>query len=65
MQKSLEELKFKIEVADGKFTLEFDPERGMKALRYGQMWQDLTGNGLVLAMAQEIIALREKTGKTN
>jgi hypothetical protein len=33
---------------------------GLKALRYGQEWRDLTGDGLILALAQEIEALRER-----
>ncbi len=48
-----------IELCDGKYTYIRD-EQGQRALRYGEPWRDLTGDGFILAMAQEIEDLREK-----
>lgn len=42
------------QVADGKYTVVHDNGANLRALRYGQPWRDLVGDGLVLAMAQEI-----------
>jgi hypothetical protein len=43
----------------GKYTIIFNDETAtLKALRYGEEWQDLTGNGLVLALFHEIEKLR-------
>lgn len=38
---------------DGKYTY-INDDRGQRALRYGEEWRDLTGDGFVLAMAQRI-----------
>ena len=43
-----------------KYTLVHDDGVGLHALRYGEQWRDLTGDGLVLAMAQEIEELRNE-----
>lgn len=44
----------KIEYCDGKYSVEFDEKTGkMTVNRYGEFWQDLTGNGLILAMLQK------------
>lgn len=45
---------------DNKYTVIHSNGTGLRAERYGQPWRDLTGDGLVLAMAQEIEELREK-----
>lgn len=48
-----------ISVADGKYKIVFDPRGvGFKAYRYGEDWRDLTGDGLILALVQEIEDLR-------
>lgn len=47
-----------ITVCDGKYTLVFDPTN-MRALRYGEPWRDLIGDGLVMALGQEILDLKE------
>ena len=49
----------KTSVYDGKYTVVFNDETGeLSALRYGEPWQNLCGNGFVLALAQEIERLR-------
>ena len=45
-------------VGDGKYTIIFHDSGSMEALRYGEPWRDLTGDGLVLAMLQEIDSLK-------
>lgn len=49
----------RIELEDGKYVVEHDDGAGLHALRNGQPWRDLTGDNLVLAMAQEIENLRK------
>ena len=43
-----------------KYTVIFLDNGHMEALRYGEKWRDLTGDGLVLAMLQEIDDLKEE-----
>jgi hypothetical protein len=50
----------RVEVADGKYTVVMDAKGGLRALRYGEEWRDCCGDGLILALAQEIAELREK-----
>ena len=53
-------------VDNGKYTIEFDETTGnMQALRYGEPWRDLLGDGLVLAMLQEIGNLKEQLNNNN
>lgn len=47
-------------VSDNKYTIIFYDDGSLKALRYGEHWRDLTGDGLVLAMLQEIDDLKEQ-----
>lgn len=51
----------RIDLVDGKYTLTHDNGADLRALRYGERWLNLSGNGLVLAMAQEIEHLREQS----
>lgn len=51
-----------ITVGDGKYTLVMDPTN-LRALRYGERWRDLVGDGLVMALGQEIQELRETVAK--
>lgn len=44
----------KIDLLDGKYTVTHQNGLNLNALRYGQQWRDLNGDGLVLAMAQRI-----------
>jgi hypothetical protein len=53
----------RIVLDDGKYTVIHDNGTNFRALRYNEEWRDLTGDGLVLAMAQEIETLREQTTK--
>jgi hypothetical protein len=52
----------KVTVYDGKYTVIQEPNGGLKALRYGEKWRDCTGDGLILALAQEVEELRERLG---
>lgn len=51
----------KIELDGGKYTVVNELNNGGKlhALRYGEEWRDLTGDGLILAMIHEIEQMRE------
>lgn len=50
----------RIDLLDGKYTVIHDNGADLRALRYGEHWLNLSGNGLVLAMTQEIEDLREQ-----
>jgi predicted HAD superfamily Cof-like phosphohydrolase len=50
----------RVAVCDGKYTIIQANGGGLRALRHGEEWQDLTGNGMVLALAQEVDNLREQ-----
>jgi len=50
----------KVTVCDGKYTVILPKDGGLKALRYGEEWRDCCGDGLILALAQEIDTLREQ-----
>lgn len=43
-----------IQVANGKYTVVIGPCGQLSALRYGEPWQDLTGNNLVYCLAVEL-----------
>ena len=47
-------------VYGGKYTVIQDNKGGLKALRYGEEWRDCCGDGLILALAQEVDELRQK-----
>lgn len=51
----------RITIDGGKYTLvnELNEGGGLKALRYGEEWRDLTGDGLMLAMYHEIERMQE------
>lgn len=53
----------KIELMDGKYTLEHNNGVGLRCLRYGEYWRDLVGDGMVLALVSEVEDLREKLAK--
>jgi hypothetical protein len=48
-----------VPVAGGKYEVVQDHNGLLRALRHGEPWRDLGGDGLVLALAQEVAALRE------
>jgi hypothetical protein len=50
----------RVTVYDGKYTVVSENGAGLKALRYGEEWRDCTGDGLILALAQEIETLRDR-----
>lgn len=43
-----------ITIYDGKYTLIFEPTN-MRALRYGEKWRDIIGDGFIMALGQEIL----------
>jgi hypothetical protein len=55
-----------IKLYDGKYTIQLvDNGISFKVLRYGEEWRDLAGDGLFLAMFQEIQDLKEKLEAAN
>jgi len=52
-------------VLDGKYTVVQDNKGKIFALRYGEKWRDCCGDGLILALAQEIYELRQKAKIAN
>lgn len=48
----------RIELLDGKYTVIHNNGVGFRALRHGEPWRILTGDGLLFAMTQEIERLR-------
>lgn len=51
--------RLRVSVANGKYTVIQLADGGTHALRYGSHWRDCVGDGLILALAQEIEQLRE------
>jgi len=52
----------KVELYDGKYTVVLvDNGKEFKALRYGEEWRDLAGEGMILAMFYRIQELEELT----
>ena len=47
-----------ITVGDGKYTVVQTPDGQLSVLRNGEPWRDLTGDKLVLCLAQELDAAR-------
>lgn len=52
-------MKTKVSVAEGKYTVVFDEDGGLKALRYGEEWRDCCGDNLVYCLASELHELRQ------
>ena len=52
----------RVTVYDGKYTVVWEPPGELRALRYGDEWRDLCGDGLVLALAMEVEELRHRLG---
>lgn len=50
----------RIDVADGKYTVVGIEDGHLRALRHGESWRDLVGDGMVLALAQELQEARER-----
>ncbi len=49
-----------VTVGDGKYTVIQDETGNVKALRYVEKWRDCCGDGLILALAQEVEELRKQ-----
>ncbi|MFA6043402.1 MAG: hypothetical protein WC718_00335 [Phycisphaerales bacterium] len=47
-----------VTVGDGKYTVVQGGDGGLRALRYGEEWRDCCGDGLIYALAVEVIKLR-------
>lgn len=54
-----------VTVMDGKYTFIQEHSGRCYALRYGDSWRDCTGDGLMLALAQEIEELEIKLQEAN
>lgn len=54
----------RITTLDGKYTVVLTNEGRLHALRYGQPWRDCIGDGLILALAQDIETLRARLKTT-
>lgn len=52
-----------VAVGDGKYTVIQDATGKTYALRHGEPWRDCVGDNLVLALAYEVDALREKLAR--
>jgi len=50
----------KVPVGHNKYTVVFDSEGNLSALRYGEKWRDCIGDGLILTLAQDLDDLRNK-----
>lgn len=54
----------RIDICDGKYTvILIDNGKRFQALRHGEEWRDLTGDGLVLAMFQRIQELTKENSR--
>jgi len=49
-----------VSVSNDKYTVTMDGKYGLKALRYGKEWRDLTGDNLIYFLALELQEAREK-----
>lgn len=54
-----------VTVGDGKYTVIQDATGRMSALRYGEMWRDCCGDGLIYTLAAEVQNLRDKLAVTD
>ena len=54
-----DDIDYEVTVAEGKYTYQRFHDGGQRCLRYGEPWRDLTGDGMVMAMAQRIEELTE------
>lgn len=54
-----------VTVYDGKYRIIQSKSGGLRALRYDEEWRDCCGDGLILALAQEVQELRDRIGLLN
>jgi len=50
----------KVSVEDGKYTVVMGEDNRLHALRHGEEWRDLIGDGLIYSLAAEVESLRER-----
>lgn len=56
--------RMELSVDNGKYTFIFDEKTGnFEALRYGEEWRSLVGDGAVLALLQHAVDLESETAK--
>lgn len=60
-----EENALDVTVYDGKYRVIQRKGGGLRALRYGEEWRDCCGDGLILALAQEVQELRDRLKQQN
>jgi hypothetical protein len=54
----------KVDLSEGKYTVILnDMPHEFKALRYGEEWRDLTGDGMILSMFFKILELQAEVEK--
>lgn len=51
---------FRVEVAQGKYTIIYYKDGKMEALRCGEKWRDLVGDNLIYNLAWELNDARDK-----
>ena len=49
-----------VSVGNGKYTIKQDERGRLYALRHGEEWRDLCGDGMVYVLAAEVETLRQK-----
>lgn len=54
---------WKVSVNDKKYTVLFDGKGKLYAERYGESWQDLTGDNLVYWLAVELMEARDEIAR--
>lgn len=50
----------RVDCYDGKYTVIQESDGGLHALRYGEHWRNCVGDGLILALAQDLDDARSK-----
>jgi len=62
MKMSRDDIILSVDVDEGKYTVQQDRKGMLTALRNGEPWRDCCGDGLILALAHEIIDLKAELG---
>lgn len=57
-----QEIDFQVTVGDGKYTYVSYKDGSSEALRHNEKWRETVGDGLILAMAHQIVHLEAKLG---
>lgn len=45
---------YKLELENGKYVVQHDNGSNFEAYRHGELWRDLSGDGLVLALVNQV-----------